>query len=89
MRMPTLLLAGIWVTAAKGILYPHCASCTLGCRTRSLRGCADHKNEQPMIELLTADTPNGFKVSIALEEMSLPYTYRHIKLQEVEQKEGW
>jgi GSH-dependent disulfide-bond oxidoreductase len=42
-----------------------------------------------MIELLTADTPNGFKVSIALEEMSLPYTYRHIKLAEGEQKEGW
>jgi GSH-dependent disulfide-bond oxidoreductase len=42
-----------------------------------------------MIELLTADTPNGFKFSIALEEMRLPYTYRHIKLEEGEQKEGW
>jgi glutathione S-transferase len=42
-----------------------------------------------MIELLTAATPNGFKVSIALEEMRLPYTYRHIKLADGEQKEDW
>ena len=42
-----------------------------------------------MIELLTADTPNGWKISIALEEMSLPYTYRHIKLPEGEQKQDW
>ena len=42
-----------------------------------------------MIELLTADTPNGWKVSIALEEMSLPYTFRHIKLSEGDQKQDW
>jgi glutathione S-transferase len=42
-----------------------------------------------MIELLTADTPNGWKVSIALEELSLPYTFRHIKLSAGEQKEAW
>jgi glutathione S-transferase len=27
-----------------------------------------------MIELYTAPTPNGWKVSIALEELGLPYT---------------
>ena len=42
-----------------------------------------------MIELLTADTPNGFKVSIALEELGLPYSYRHIKLAAGEQKQDW
>jgi glutathione S-transferase len=42
-----------------------------------------------MIELLTADTPNGFKVSIALEEMGLPYSYRHIKLADGEHKQDW
>jgi GSH-dependent disulfide-bond oxidoreductase len=42
-----------------------------------------------MIELLTADTPNGWKISIALEELSVPYTHRHIKLSEGEQKEDW
>src|SRR5450631_4177355 len=42
-----------------------------------------------MIELLTADTPKGFKVSIALEEMGLPYSYRHIKLADGEHKQDW
>ena len=39
-----------------------------------------------MIELLTARTPNGYKVSIALEEMKLPYTVTTISLKEKEQK---
>ncbi|MDH3638256.1 MAG: glutathione S-transferase N-terminal domain-containing protein [Gammaproteobacteria bacterium] len=39
-----------------------------------------------MIELFTASTPNGHKVSIMLEECGLPYTYRHIQLEEGEQK---
>lgn len=43
----------------------------------------------PMIELLTARTPNGFKASIALEELALPYTVRRIGLDALEQKEPW
>ena len=42
-----------------------------------------------MIELLTSETPNGWKISIALEEMGLPYTVRHIALSKGEQKEDW
>jgi len=42
-----------------------------------------------MIELLTSETPNGWKISIALEEIGLPYTWRHIKLSEKEQKADW
>ena len=42
-----------------------------------------------MIELFTSETPNGWKISIALEEMALPYTYRHIRLSKREQKEPW
>ncbi len=42
-----------------------------------------------MIELLTSRTPNGHKVSIALEEMELPYTVTPIKLQDGIQKEPW
>jgi GST-like protein len=42
-----------------------------------------------MIELYTARTPNGFKVSIALEELGLPYTVRSIALGQNEQKEPW
>jgi GST-like protein len=42
-----------------------------------------------MIELFTAATPNGWKVSIALEELGLPYTVRPISLGKLEQKEEW
>jgi GSH-dependent disulfide-bond oxidoreductase len=42
-----------------------------------------------MIELFSAATPNGWKVSIALEEMELPYTLRPLSLSKLEQKEEW
>jgi glutathione S-transferase len=42
-----------------------------------------------MIELYTAATPNGWKASIALEELNLPYTVRPIALTKNEQKEEW
>lgn len=40
-----------------------------------------------MIELYTAGTPNGYKISIMLEETGLPYTVRALKLAEKEQKQ--
>jgi len=42
-----------------------------------------------MIDLFTAPTPNGWKVSIMLEELGLPYTVRPINLLEGQQKEPW
>ena len=42
-----------------------------------------------MVELFTAATPNGYKVSIVLEELALPYTVRPIDLGRKEQKEPW
>jgi len=42
-----------------------------------------------MIELYTAATPNGWKISVALEEMGLPYTVRKLSLSKLEQKEEW
>ena len=42
-----------------------------------------------MIELFTAGTPNGMKVSITLEELGLPYTVRPIALDKKEQREPW
>ena len=42
-----------------------------------------------MIELYTSPTPNGWKASIALEELALPYTVHPIALQKLEQKEAW
>ena len=42
-----------------------------------------------MIELLTAGTPNGHKVSIALEELKLDYAVRSIALDQREQRQDW
>lgn len=42
-----------------------------------------------MIDLYSAATPNGHKISIALEEMGLPYTLHPIELKRNEQKEPW
>lgn len=41
---------------------------------------------QPNIELLTAATPNGQKISIFLEELGVPYTTNAIDLGKDEQK---
>jgi GSH-dependent disulfide-bond oxidoreductase len=42
-----------------------------------------------MIELFTAATPNGHKISIALEELALPYEMRVLDFTTAEQKEPW
>jgi GST-like protein len=42
-----------------------------------------------MIELFTEATPNGWKASITLEELELPYKVRHIHFDKREQKEPW
>lgn len=42
-----------------------------------------------MIELVTAATPNGHKISIALEELELPYTLKVLDLGKLEQKQPW
>jgi GSH-dependent disulfide-bond oxidoreductase len=42
-----------------------------------------------MIDLYTAATPNGFKASVMLEEVALPYEVHAINLGAKEQKEDW
>jgi glutathione S-transferase len=42
-----------------------------------------------MIDLYTAATPNGYKVSIALEELELPYTVHAFNLSDGTQKQPW
>jgi GST-like protein len=42
-----------------------------------------------MIDLYTAPTPNGWKVSIALEELGLSYTAHLVNILEGEQKKPW
>jgi len=34
----------------------------------------------PMLHLYTDSSPNGFKISIALEELSLPYQLHHVRI---------
>jgi GST-like protein len=42
-----------------------------------------------MIDLYTAATPNGWKASIALEELELPYEVHSLDLGQQQQKEPW
>jgi len=42
-----------------------------------------------MIDLYTAATPNGRKISIMLEEIEVPYKVYNINLNEMEQKKDW
>ena len=41
------------------------------------------------LTLYTAATPNGYKVSVALEEMGLAYDVRRVDLMAAEQKQQW
>jgi GST-like protein len=42
-----------------------------------------------MIDLYTSPTPNGWKASIMLEEVGLPYTVKPIRLEKLEQRQEW
>ncbi|OPB45216.1 glutathione S-transferase [Trichoderma guizhouense] len=44
---------------------------------------------QPSIKLYTDSTPNGIKISMALEELGLPYEVEHIDITTNRQKEPW
>lgn len=44
---------------------------------------------RPDITLYTDSTPNGIKISIALEELGIPYKTEHINISTNRQKEPW
>lgn len=46
-------------------------------------------SKQPNITLYTDATPNGIKISIALEELGLPYETKHVDISTNAQKEPW
>jgi len=41
------------------------------------------------ITLYTSKTPNGWKISVALEEMGVPYNMKYVHLSKEEQKTEW
>ena len=45
--------------------------------------------EAALIDLYTAPTPNGWKASVTLEELALPYEVHAVNLANHEQKEPW
>jgi len=47
--------------------------------------CKTNKGEQMTIDLYTWNTPNGRKISVALEEMGLPYKVHPINISKDEQ----
>jgi GSH-dependent disulfide-bond oxidoreductase len=53
---------------------------------RQLAATPNDATPLPMIDLYTSPTPNGFKISIALEELALPYTVHAIDLGAKDQK---
>ena len=42
-----------------------------------------------MIDLYTSSTPNGWKASVALEELGVPYEVHAISLSNGDQKQDW
>ncbi|KAH8812609.1 glutathione S-transferase [Xylogone sp. PMI_703] len=44
---------------------------------------------QPHIKLYTDSTPNGLKISMALEELGLPYEFERVDISTLRQKEPW
>ncbi|MBT6031658.1 MAG: glutathione S-transferase [Kordiimonadaceae bacterium] len=42
-----------------------------------------------MIDLYTARTPNGFKATVTLEELEIPYNVLAINLSDMDQKKDW
>ncbi len=46
-------------------------------------------SKRPDITLYTDSTPNGIKISIALEELGLPYKVEHVDISTNRQKEPW
>lgn len=55
---------------------------------RSVRYTA-MSSQEPNITLYTAQTPNGIKISITLEELGLPYKVKTLSFAKNEQKEPW
>lgn len=48
----------------------------------------NHLTAVPTIRLYTDSSPNGFKITIALEELGLPYALHHVRIDEGEHRQA-
>ena len=55
-------------------------------REAGLAGQLNIETKKLMIELYTSPTPNGYKISVALEELEIPYNVHVVNLQAGDQK---
>src|SRR3990172_5054858 len=53
----------------------------------ALRSSSLDGGRSPVIDLYTAETPNGWKASIMLEEVGLPYAVKALRLDKLEKKQ--
>ena len=73
-----------------GIFASHSLNCFFaGVIARSRTGEMPPTQAKQGITLYTAGTPNGWKASILLEELGIPYNVQAICLGKNEQKEPW
>lgn len=71
-------------------LSAHCISTRLNHQVRHAVTAATMSDSQrPNITLYTDATPNGIKISIALEELGIPYKTEHLDISTGKQKEPW
>ena len=61
----------------------------VGVITRSSTGVMSATQAKQGVTLYTAGTPNGWKASILLEELGIPYHVHALSLGKNEQKEPW
>ncbi|KAL4786166.1 glutathione S-transferase [Aspergillus varians] len=67
----------------------HRPPCLSSLHCRRLFSTSSSIMSSPDITLYTAQTPNGIKISIALEELGLPYKVEKLEFSKNQQKEPW
>ena len=65
----------------------HCHARAIVCGLARARTTTNPPNPSMPIELHAFDTPNGRKISVALEEMALPYVVKIVDIRKGEQRE--
>lgn len=71
-------------------LSAHCKPTRLNQQVRyAVTAATMSDSQRPNITLYTDATPNGIKISMALEELGIPYKTEHLDISTGKQKEPW